>query len=563
MGKQTMQTRALIGATALVLGSAVNAWAVNLLLNPSFEAPQAAGSTNNTITGWTRVNDASRATFRANTGSWAIWSKTFQPIGGGYFQDVNITAGESYNFSVFGSFEAGFLTITDPVAADARVTWYSGDTPLANPAVISITPADNPPAGSPAVWIPYSLNNLIAPPTATKARIQLGWTDGGPGSGAQSMFWDDVVFDGPGTPPSNSWAVNGSGDWNVAGNWALGSIPQGVDASAEFLGIITAPSTVYTDVPRVLGNIVFDNANTYVITGAGSLTMQVGSGSAQITVTQGTQKINLPLHLASNTTANVNTAATLLIADPVVLNGNTLNKTGAGTMLIEAPVRSSSPALLRVTGGTMELNFGVGTAATPTSPAQAGTSVVVEGSVARINADQTLSGLDAVTANPGDQEIDLRASRVRVYAANLAAAELGIYNDIRAAYLSSSGRDGIYSSLDDAGSNFTVGVTNESTDANGAASVLVRLTRTGDANVDGITNIADFAKLSASFNQPGLWDNGDFNYDGQVNISDFSLLAANFNQSAAQHLSRSSVPEPSSLAAIGLAVAMLNRRRRA
>ncbi|MCS7033760.1 MAG: PEP-CTERM sorting domain-containing protein [Phycisphaerae bacterium] len=563
MRKHLLQSRAVFGATALVLGTAVNAWAANLLVNPSFEAPQASGSVNNTITGWTRVNDASRATFRANTGSWAIWSKTFQPIGGGYFQDVNIIAGQSYNFSAFASFEAGFLTITDPVAAEMRLSWRdSGGGQVGTDHVITITPADNPPAGSPAVWIPYSLNNLVAPAGAVQARVSFGWTGGGPGPGAQSMFWDDVVLDGPGTPPVNSWAVAGSGEWNVAGNWTLGTIPNGADATAEFLGIITAPSTVYTDVPRVLGSLNINNANTYVITGAGSLTMQTTTGNALIQVGQGTQKINLPLHLANNTTASVAAGATLLIADPLILNGNTLNKTGAGTLLIEAPVRSSPGGLLRVSNGTLELNFGAGAAATPSSPAQAGTSVVVEGSVARINVDQTLSGLDAVTTNAGDQEIDLRGSRVRVYSANLATTELGIYNDIRAAYESASKRDGIYSSLDDTGTTFSIGVTNQSVDANGGISVQVRLTRTGDANVDGTANIADFSLLATNFNGSGLWDNGDFNYDGQVNINDFSLLATNFNQSAGD-LPRAAVPEPASLTAVGLGLALLARRRRA
>jgi hypothetical protein len=62
------------------------------------------------------------------------------------------------------------------------------------------------------------------------------------------------------------------------------------------------------------------------------------------------------------------------------------------------------------------------------------------------------------------------------------------------------------------------------------SSVLIRFTRYGDANVDGITNIADFSRLSANFNLPGIWHHGDSNYDGFVNISDYSRMVSQFNE---------------------------------
>jgi len=67
-----------------------------------------------------------------------------------------------------------------------------------------------------------------------------------------------------------------------------------------------------------------------------------------------------------------------------------------------------------------------------------------------------------------------------------------------------------------------------------ANSVLFRLTRYGDANLDGQVNLGDFNRLAANFGASNsFWHRGDFNYDGNVNLSDFNLLAANFGLSAA------------------------------
>jgi len=81
----------------------------------------------------------------------------------------------------------------------------------------------------------------------------------------------------------------------------------------------------------------------------------------------------------------------------------------------------------------------------------------------------------------------------------------------------------------------------------------------GDANLDGTTDAFDFALLAAAFNGAGGWAAGDFNLDGEVDAFDFSLLAANFNQSAAP----TPLPEPASLALLGMGAAMLRRPRRA
>jgi hypothetical protein len=101
--------------------------------------------------------------------------------------------------------------------------------------------------------------------------------------------------------------------------------------------------------------------------------------------------------------------------------------------------------------------------------------------------------------------------------------------------------------------------------------VLFRLTRFGDANLDGTVNLADFNRLAANFGATNsFWHRGDFNYDGNVNLSDFNLLAANFGQMATgtevtpqdwANLA-AAIPEPASVGLLGLGAVALVRRRR-
>jgi hypothetical protein len=102
--------------------------------------------------------------------------------------------------------------------------------------------------------------------------------------------------------------------------------------------------------------------------------------------------------------------------------------------------------------------------------------------------------------------------------------------------------------------------------------ILFRLTRYGDANLDGNVNLTDFNRLASNFGgSNSVWTRGDFNYDGLVNLTDFNLLAANFGLQASgpevtpedwSNLA-AAIPEPSSLALLGLAATSLVRRRRA
>ena len=103
-----------------------------------------------------------------------------------------------------------------------------------------------------------------------------------------------------------------------------------------------------------------------------------------------------------------------------------------------------------------------------------------------------------------------------------------------------------------------------------ASTRLVRSTRYGDADLNGIVNLADFDRLAGHFGSTdAFWSDGDFNYDGAVNLQDFNELAGNFGLSATgpavtpQDWSAlaAAVPEPSWLTAT-LAIALLPRLRR-
>jgi predicted outer membrane repeat protein len=104
-----------------------------------------------------------------------------------------------------------------------------------------------------------------------------------------------------------------------------------------------------------------------------------------------------------------------------------------------------------------------------------------------------------------------------------------------------------------------------------ATSVLVKYTRYGDANLDGIVNLQDFNRLAGNFGGSNrIWSQGDFSYDGLVNLVDFNRLASNFGLVATGAevtpadwaALAAAVPEPGAALVAGAAVGAAGLRRR-
>jgi autotransporter-associated beta strand protein len=132
------------------------------------------------------------------------------------------------------------------------------------------------------------------------------------------------------------------------------------------------------------------------------------------------------------------------------------------------------------------------------------------------------------------------------------------------------------------GTNGTIATTFDgSTPTDG--DILVKYTYYGDANLDGHVDGSDYSAIDFAFlnNQNTSnsaltgWANGDFNYDGVIDGSDYTLIDNAFNQQGASINAEvatetaqiaggsAAVPEPTSLAVVGVAsVGMLRRRRR-
>jgi hypothetical protein len=106
------------------------------------------------------------------------------------------------------------------------------------------------------------------------------------------------------------------------------------------------------------------------------------------------------------------------------------------------------------------------------------------------------------------------------------------------------------------------------------SSVLIRHTRIGDANLDGVVNDDDVTIVGAVY-APGVpnanWANGDFDYNGFVDDDDVTLLGALYNPGLPPIPSPeaggggvAAVPEPATwlmLALGGLAAGLFGWRR--
>jgi len=110
------------------------------------------------------------------------------------------------------------------------------------------------------------------------------------------------------------------------------------------------------------------------------------------------------------------------------------------------------------------------------------------------------------------------------------------------------------------------------TNYKGFTGVASRTVKGGDANLSGTVDVGDLAILGANYNTSGKnWTKADFTGNGVVDVGDLAVLGANYNQSGGSNtpllatgvidtpgagagLGSAAVPEPASIALLGLAL---------
>ena len=172
--------------------------------------------------------------------------------------------------------------------------------------------------------------------------------------GLDNLRFADTRDDGGFTPPPPTvftWNVDGSGDW-FGSNWTSAGPPSTNRHTAIFDDKIMSPQTVFTNSAVTVNRIEFNNANTYVVSGFGSVNVETNTvpTDPSIVVAQGAHQFQAIVNLNGTTTADIASDATLTFNNALNLNGNSLTKTGDGLMEINN--------VLNTGGGTVILQQG-------------------------------------------------------------------------------------------------------------------------------------------------------------------------------------------------------------
>jgi len=334
---------------------------------------------------------------------------------------------------------------------------------------------------------------------------------------------------GPLQQPDLQWDGAPGASWDAAStNWKTSNGGHVVwnDNTPNNANFIDGGSTVGTVVnlssPRTAGRITFDaGSKSYTLSGS---SLQLSGASGIGILANSNALIQSELQLTSSQSWDI--SSTLAISGPLTLAPNiTLTKIGPGTLALSGPQTIGANSKIKITEGTLRLAANLGNTAGLTIQ---GNSNSTDATVI-LESDQELSELAISTADPGHHGLNLFSPTspgafrsLRIHAADLAATKATLYALIRQASLNPG--DGIYDSslASHPGASLGLGV-----DPSGY--ILIRPTRIGDLNLDGIVTISDFIDLASNFGRSGVtWQEGDMNYDGSVTISDFIDLASNF-----------------------------------
>jgi hypothetical protein len=283
----------------------------------------------------------------------------------------------------------------------------------------------------------------------------------------------------------------------------------------------------------------------------------------------------------------------------------TITKTGAQTLTITAPQSHGINAVLAIAQGIANFNTNGGANLTVTvsgsgsqanfgatqnitaltvntgalaSVIAAGTNLQFGGKVLKTNS-LTITGGGKLDLNNNNAIVDWTGSSVLSNLETLLAAGRngGGWNGTSGIVSTSAAGNGGLTALGSGEASDILGISGTQTATWSAQSVdssavLVKYTYGGDASLDGKLNIDDYTRIDNGIST-GIsgWSNGDFNYDGKINIDDYVIIDSNIPLQTAVISSAAgigsgdavvAVPEPGTLACLGLMGAAILRRRR-
>ncbi len=376
------------------------------------------------------------------------------------------------------------------------------------------------------------------------------------------------------TVAPSKWNGSLLGTWNDSTQWSSG-VPNAIDAGV-YLPATSGPTTMLTTTPVTIGNLSFNSANSYMISGTGSITVNATPGisvsGAAINDWVGNQTIApVTLEFAANTKLNVTYGATLTLGSAignVVIDSNkTVTETGFGAVAFASTVSlSNGSGLTLITPTSISaLNIGSGATTTVTAHSFYSDNVLTLGSL-------TLSSTSKLDLS--NNESIIHNGNVPVIYASLASGYNGAAWNGSGIVSSTAASDTTH--LTALGFLQASSAMNVSGQSLVASDVLVKYTYYGDADLSGYVDGSDYSRIDNGFLQHLTgWNNGDFNYDGVVNGSDYTLIDNAFNTQGAAISSQiaaptaqfagvtAAVPEPTTLALLTIgATGRLGRRRR-
>ena len=258
----------------------------------------------------------------------------------------------------------------------------------------------------------------------------------------------------PSSGVTGIWTNNVDGNWTAVANWSSNpSYPHSAGDAAWF-GVGTALRTVTLDANVSVATINFTNANSFVISGANTLTLDKSGNGAAIQVTAGTANaIQTPVSLNDNVTITPS-SGTIVTLSGIISNAPSVAKTmtigGAGKVALTyantyGPASSGTVGTTLSGGGTLQLGnnnaLGAGDLSISASGTiQAGGSVSITNNIAlgssvtatvdanssSLNLSGTISGSSAIVNKNTAGTLTLSGTNTYSGGTTLSAGQLNI-----------------------------------------------------------------------------------------------------------------------------------------